>query len=583
MESSTLDKILSLADKAFEEVESISLPPLSQAFSELSTGDLHSALIRHRILNQYEIPNAGNARLRKQLSIEEVLLNDSNGYETFDYRKLPPHERRHHLLVRQWLAEFFKGFKHTYELRFPTNETYTAARGLTDLFYKLSNLDQWSISPDVVGDVVKILRRNRALAAVVKTRYREKYGKRGLRILRNLTKDFLSREGNTIDGVKTMSLHFQLRATCTLSRVSRVTTVPKNNTRDRVITCESLWTMVAQLSLASSLRHHMLVKLGIDLDTLQGVHRSLIRTGKATIDLSKASDSNYTCVMFSLLPLRIYSMFESVRTGIFEVTSNDGPTYVPLRMYAPMGCGCTFEIMTLMLLAHCRVLDSGSSVFGDDIIITQSKAPELVQHLESHGWKINQNKSFTHGPFRESCGAFCDLRTNSFLESYDLHRPTTLAECFIFGNKVGRLAYVCPPGPLRSILVNLYAKLHTAFPRDSLETGSAETRSFAMSLSEDVFYTASDMLTRNRRVERSTAATRCLEKHWQRPIRVVMCNVLTREVSKINFEANVTLVACYFFRGRVYAIPKRRYKRESFMKDTFSGTPLRSVLLASVI
>jgi hypothetical protein len=43
-------------------------------------------------------------------------------------------------------------------------------------------------------------------------------------------------------------------------------------------------------------------------------------------------------------------------------------------------------------------------VFGDDIIITEPAVGHLYRLLEEVGLKVNKEKSFSRGQFRESCG-----------------------------------------------------------------------------------------------------------------------------------------------------------------------------------
>jgi hypothetical protein len=43
-------------------------------------------------------------------------------------------------------------------------------------------------------------------------------------------------------------------------------------------------------------------------------------------------------------------------------------------------------------------------VYGDDIVVPSFLAEDATQVLEAIGFRVNQNKSFASGPFRESCG-----------------------------------------------------------------------------------------------------------------------------------------------------------------------------------
>lgn len=582
MENNTLDTILQVLDQFVEETKALETPSLGPDFLDLEPAELHEALVAHRILNKYEVPSPGGAATRKELSILEVIRNDENGWTTFDYRSLDHSVRADFLRAREWLKEFFKGFQHSYRLRFPSNETFTSARGKTDLLYKLSDLRQWTVSPDAVQYIVEILLRERALLAVVKQRYKDKYGEAGKKQLERLRTSFHAYGPQKPRDTRRVMVHFMFRACVTLVRLSRVTTVPKDNRRDRVITCESLWTMVAQLSYAASLRDHLRKRLGFDLESRQGVHRALIRSGAATIDLSKASDCNYMVVLEALWPAKQVQVLRSLRTGIFELNSSDGITYHPLRMFAPMGCGCTFEVMTLTLLAHTRVLDKGSSVFGDDIIVSQGVAPRLMNNLTAMGWKINTSKSFIRGAFRESCGAFCDLRTQRLLLSYDITRPATIEEAFVVGHKLLQLGHALPPCRLRTLISSVYAKLHWCFPRDSIREISAESLRPTAGLTDYLFYVTPNFW-RHRKVTRTTGVTRCLKKFWQREVYIVMRHGFKDVVKTAPAECDRTYTACYLRRGMSYDIPTGKRKRVVVPTDATTGIPLRNVQLVSVI
>lgn len=575
MENSTLHRLVTRFDQAVEEIAALKLPRLSPTYNALSGRDLHAALVSHRVLNTYEVPGQYDPHVRKVESIASVLHHDSHGMDHFDYRTLSVDTRRDFLHAKSWLADFFKDFRHSYALRFPTGEGFNASRGHTDLFFKLRDAANWSISPDLVTYLVEILIRNRALYAVVKQRYRDMHGPKGLMVLRRLSRAAWSND--QVDTRREMA-RFYIRATMTLNRVSRVTTVPKNTTSDRVITCESLWTMVCQLSYSASLRDHMLRRLGINLDSWQQVHRALIRSGKATIDLSKASDSNYMCVLRTLWPASQVRYLNKMRTGVFD--QGIDCEYHPLKMFAPMGCGCTFEVMTLTLLSHVRVLDPGGSVFGDDIIVEASQAQTLMSNLKSMGWKINEDKSFWNGSFRESCGAFADLSTNSLLLSYDWHRPTSLADCYTLAHKVLHLGTSMDNGKLRSILVSLYRDLHVMFPRDSLVEMDSRSTNPYLGLTASQFFGIPQWV-KNRRVSARTKVTRLIEQFYQRPVHVQMLQV-SRQKTRLIKRVGVIEYVCYMRRG-VYSPQLPVFQTYTTPTEAFSGTPVNQVPLLTVL
>lgn len=570
-----LATLLEACDTLFEEVAALKLPSLSSSYTHMAQNEVANALISHRIVSQYCVPIEADAAARKKRSIEDVINRDrAQPRETFMWRSLPPHLRTHFLRAQKGLTDFFRGFTLDYQLRFPTGETYVTASGETDLFFKLSQLEQWTVSPDLVDYCVEILLRNRSLLAVVKQRYRQKYGSYGHDVLRRLRD--LGAETYDINTLRRKMVKFYFRATTTLCRVSRVTTVPKNNTEDRVISCEPLWNMICQLSYGASLRVQLKKYFGIDLTVTQNVHRALIRSGKATIDLSKASDLNLMSVLRALWPPKQYRMLERLRSGLFELP--DGGIYA-VGMFAPMGCGCTFEVMTLTLLIHARIFDSGASVFGDDIIIDAEQADAFIDFIESMHWKVNVNKSFVDGHFRESCGAFCDLRSQTFYQSYDLPRPTCLSSVKVFLHKVLRLAYASN-GTLRDILVRNYAKIAVKMPRDSFMAIDRRSLDFRLPLTDYIVYIPCSWLGSLSSTPRSRAQ-RCLEKFWQRPIQLTHRHVVKYDRLVIE-TVDVTAAAAFLRRGTSYQ-PILRTAFGVEVVERWSGTPLRSVLMASVL
>jgi hypothetical protein len=131
-----------------------------------------------------------------------------------------------------------------------------------------------------------------------------------------------------------------------------------------------------------------------------------------------------------------------------------------------MGNGFTFELMTLILLSLSRSLDSSASVFGDDIIIATDKSKRLIECLEAVGFTVNVDKTFTSGPFRESCGA--NYHTDfGYIESYDFLSPKSIGDCVVVFNKVARLRRIYPSfEPLFQALLRVVPKALHGGPDD---------------------------------------------------------------------------------------------------------------------
>lgn len=111
-------------------------------------------------------------------------------------------------------------------------------------------------------------------------------------------------------------------------------------------------------------------------------------------------------------------------------------------MLSPMGNGYTFSVMTLLITAIARELDSFAHVFGDDLIVSSDVVDTCVSVLSTIGFKTNSKKTFTEGNFRESCGGFtCE---DKYITSYDFHCNDTDMDAVVTVNKVGIIANSYP-------------------------------------------------------------------------------------------------------------------------------------------
>lgn len=187
-------------------------------------------------------------------------------------------------------------------------------------------------------------------------------------------------------------------------------TVPKNTNIDRVACKEPDINMYLQKGVGDFIRRR-LRSFGIDLND-QGRNRNLARKGSinnslATIDLSSASDSITTELVFQCVPISWYVLLDSLRS---HTTFIDGEPHKN-EMFSSMGNGFTFELESLLFWAIAKAVAwfnrcerMSLSVYGDDIIVPTVIADQLIYALSFLGFKTNRSKSFTSGPFRESCG-----------------------------------------------------------------------------------------------------------------------------------------------------------------------------------
>lgn len=78
-----------------------------------------------------------------------------------------------------------------------------------------------------------------------------------------------------------------------------------------------------------------------------------------------------------------------------------------LQKFSSMGNGFTFPLETLIFYAiakACCESDETVSAYGDDLIVPTHRVELVIKSLQCAGFVINTDKSYTSGPFRESCG-----------------------------------------------------------------------------------------------------------------------------------------------------------------------------------
>jgi hypothetical protein len=235
-----------------------------------------------------------------------------------------------------------------------------------------------------------------------------------------------------------------------VSDANKVITVPKNAKTDRTIAIEPGLNLWFQKGVGVIIRRRLKGFAGIDLNT-QERNQSLAKEASrgdtiATIDFSAASDTLSTSLIWELLPTDWYSFLDVLRSK-FALLDGQKTYY---NKFSSMGNGYTFELESLVFLslahAACHLSScnydefSSISIFGDDLIIP-SKALNIFHHLcDFCGLKINDQKSFSTGYYRESCGSHywngVDIKP-LFLKE-DLNATEEVLKC---ANNLRRLAH----------------------------------------------------------------------------------------------------------------------------------------------
>lgn len=227
----------------------------------------------------------------------------------------------------------------------------------------------------------------------------------------------------------------------TLVDSNKVTTVPKNYKTDRVIAIEPDWNMFFQKGVGELIRQR-LQRFGVLLPDAQDKNRALARLGSwtgglATLDLSNASDSISLGLCEALLPddwMRVVYDLRSPKGAVGKGTT------VTYEKVSSMGNGFTFELETLLFYALAcaagRKEDQYNvSVYGDDIICPTWAVDLTVSVLGEAGFTVNANKSFSEGPFRESCGGHY-WRGEDVTPFYLKHHPDTMGDLIVLGNAI---------------------------------------------------------------------------------------------------------------------------------------------------
>lgn len=254
------------------------------------------------------------------------------------------------------------------------------------------------------------------------------------------TEDFLSKVGSSTMAATDRSLQLlYMQAICEdrvwsdvesirllnrgfeIVRGSRLSFVPKTAEISRTICTEPLLNMMFQKGIGEVITKQLNWSCGIDLESQPDKNRRLARlgseTGKfGTIDLSSASDSLSLGLMNEFFPKHVVDWLMKVRS---PVTTLPGGDEVDLHMVSSMGNAFTFPLQTLFFCSlvygayRVKGLDfdrprghalGSFAVFGDDIIVRREAYDLVVKLLSLCGFKVNVDKSFNEGPFRESCG-----------------------------------------------------------------------------------------------------------------------------------------------------------------------------------
>jgi len=187
--------------------------------------------------------------------------------------------------------------------------------------------------------------------------------------------------------------------------------VPKTALTHRSIAVEPQMNIFAQLGLGGLMRSR-LQNAGLNLDTQspnqEAAYQGSVSGSLATVDLQSASDTLAVELVRELLPPQWFFALDVCRSKVGKY--QDSTFWY--EKFSSMGNGFTFELESMIFyalaLSVCEEVTAPHKkwvrAFGDDIIVPVQAYPRLVEVLRFCGFSVNPSKSFSDGPFRESCG-----------------------------------------------------------------------------------------------------------------------------------------------------------------------------------
>ena len=380
---------------------------------DLRADHVHHLVRLGRFLKKFEKPELGNQDDLHQSTVARWLATDHELSRiteatlirgAFDDIRIIRMKR----LIHDWCNLFEMRLEDAWV---GPGETYRSSGGDVSAYGKFLKHERWTVTRDCYPFFESVIRHNRPLRRWALEEGRKKLESMGI-----------PEDSQTFERCLESLVEIVLGA--------RITTVPKNNEKRRPINIEPFGNSMLQHAIGAGLER-VLASIGNDLRTGQDKHRNRIKNDDvATIDLSDASDRVSVELVRFLFPERVFSVLEAVRSKCTEV---DG-VYIRTNKISCQGNGFTFPLMTIILLAACKACgDDESSVYGDDIIVKNDIATDVIQLIEKLGFKVNHEKSFVSRQFRESCGGFY---YRGYIRCFDIAWVTNFPELCSTLNKV---------------------------------------------------------------------------------------------------------------------------------------------------
>jgi hypothetical protein len=251
-------------------------------------------------------------------------------------------------------------------------------------------------------------------------------------------------------------------------RYNKIAFVPKTASIFRSMAIESFLNSFCQKG-AGSFMELRLKRVGIDLSD-QAANQNMARLGSVeqedpycTVDLSSASETIGIEAVWELFPPKWVELFDTLRSKAYMWTDGTVKKY---HKFVSTGNGFCFPLETLLFASLCHAASKVAGcqtpdfrVYGDDIIVRQSVVQKVLDLLRHFGFTPNSRKTFTSGPFRESCGAdwhcgvnvrpiFLDKPLDSLERLFGFHNQSLRRESWVtnyFAQVRDYLLQVIPP------------------------------------------------------------------------------------------------------------------------------------------
>lgn len=210
---------------------------------------------------------------------------------------------------------------------------------------------------------------------------------------------------------------------------SRLIAVPKTQKAPRLIAAEPTSHQWCQQNIKDFLDtaiQHSPLRWSINFRnqdlSREGARLGSITGDTATIDLSSASD-RVSCWLVERIFRRNHSLlaaFVASRTRfITNSIDKKQPKLHKLRKFSSMGSALTFPVQSIIFYILCVAAGLATDgapvskwkeygkrvrVYGDDLIVPVSWVPRVMELFSRLHLKVNKDKTFWNGKFRESCG-----------------------------------------------------------------------------------------------------------------------------------------------------------------------------------